>query len=1269
MRAVGNFEGNERFEIVRQIGAGGMGVVYEALDRERRMRVALKTLPQIRPDSLYLFKTEFRSLAGVSHPNLVTLHELLNEGDHWFFTMQYVEGVDFRSYVRGQGARLSQANQPHPDAPTVNLRETATIVQLTGMPVPEYDYGRLRDALAQVVAGLSTLHAESKLHRDVKPSNVLVTAEGRAVLLDFGLVQEFKPDAKATHLFAGSAAYMSPEQATGQRLTPMSDWYSVGVVLYEASTGRLPHGGSLHELLVAKQSIDPAPPSAFSPSIPSDLNDLCMRLLDRDPTRRPAGAEILRVLAGGEAHATPKDAAAAEPEKRVLVGRKTELTLLNEAFEQMRAGATVVVRIEGVSGVGKSTLVREFADQIGRSGHAAVMMGRCYEQESVPYKALDGLMDGLTSYLRRLAETEVAALMPRDAGLLAGMFPVMGRLPAVVLASVRSSDALPRQEVRRRTFQAIRELLARLGDRIPLVLAIDDLQWGDSDSADLLADALRQPDGPALLLLVAYRSEYVERSAPLRALLSAIESQPVVHHHIALGPLAKQETKELAEQLLARAGIRNPDLIDSIIAESQGVAYFVRELVQNAAEDRVTSGTFDLQSVILNRVRTLAAGPKALLEVIAVAGQPIAQSVAYGAAGILDNDPACMTSLRAMRLVRTSGSALTDDVETYHDRIRESVAGSLGPTLLRDRHRTLAQALEESNRGGPESVAVHLELGGDPERAAHYYRRAADVAGAALAFDKAVSLYTRALALTNDDADVRATLLESLADAEANAGRSLEAARSYQKLMAMPGCEGRTDLARKMGYQFCICGHTDEGTAAFRIVLERAGLWMPPKPWIAVATRFGLLAWIRLRGDKLHRRPVESIPAAKLDAIDAAQFIALGLSTINPYMGTYFSALALLLALRAGEPGRALKAMAWESVVVGAFPGGRQRAEHLLALSDELCAACDAPLNRGFIAMARGMVEYESGRFAEAEPMLQQAETALAECSGVNFELNATRTYRLWTLVSVGRCGDLAAISQLWFRDALNRGDAYAAANVGSQPYVLGLLGQDEPERAGAIHAQAMSLWPVKEYSLQKLMSGLGRGWIDLYVDDAEAAWRGANHHWKQCRRVFLHLLENIAVYVLSWRSQAGLAMAEHARKSGADASIYLRAAERDASVLARLKLAHGPGMAEAALAGVAGLRQDRAGAIAHLRMAVTRLEAVSMDTTAEAARRELGRLLGGEEGHEMMRRADEKLRTLGVRNIAGITRVFLRGTAVLEDGPTGQLDVRAAEASRPDSR
>src|SRR5262249_41091979 len=151
--------------------------------------------------------------------------------------------------------------------------------------------------------------------------------------------------------------------------------------------------------------------------------------------------------------------------------------------------------------------------------------------------------------------------------------------------------------------------------------------------------------------------------------------------------------------------------------------------------------------------------------------------------------------------------------------------------------------------------------------------------------------------------------------AQANAGFSLEAAQRYQKLLALPGFEKRTDLARKAAYQFCICGHAREGTEAFQEVLRRAGLRMPRRPLVAVAGRVALLIWIRLRGDRLARPRTGEDLSRKLEAIDVSQFMSLGLSTINPYAGTYFSALAAALALRAGEPGRALKALAWEAVV------------------------------------------------------------------------------------------------------------------------------------------------------------------------------------------------------------------------------------------------------------------------------------------------------------------------------------------------------------------
>src|ERR1035438_6541217 len=160
--------GTARYEVLRRIARGAMGSVYEAFDRERRQRVAIKTLRHSGPTSLFMFKNEFRTLFDVSHPNLVRLYELVaTEGERIFFSMELVHGTDFVSYTR-------QSRASAPDGIAEGVR-------------PLISFDRLRSTLRQLVLGLQALHEAGKLHRDIKPSNVLVTPEGRVVILDFGV--------------------------------------------------------------------------------------------------------------------------------------------------------------------------------------------------------------------------------------------------------------------------------------------------------------------------------------------------------------------------------------------------------------------------------------------------------------------------------------------------------------------------------------------------------------------------------------------------------------------------------------------------------------------------------------------------------------------------------------------------------------------------------------------------------------------------------------------------------------------------------------------------------------------------------------------------------------------------------------------------------------------------------------------------------------------------------------------------------------------------
>jgi serine/threonine protein kinase len=257
------FPGTPRFRILRKLGQGGMGVVYEAEDRDRRIRVALKTLVFVTPAGLYRFKQEFRSISDIVHPNLISLYELFADGDVWFFTMEFVEGSEFVKSLRPSAAEGSatSSNWTTVDSP-LRIHDTRTLSASAGSlpaagpalaaaPVrkleTQVDIDRIRALGRQVAAGLCAVHAAGKLHRDVKSSNVLVTPEGRAVVLDFGLaaeLQEANIESKSGEI-VGTPAYMSPEQITSSPLSPASDWYSFGVMLYRGLTGRMPfeYGG------------------------------------------------------------------------------------------------------------------------------------------------------------------------------------------------------------------------------------------------------------------------------------------------------------------------------------------------------------------------------------------------------------------------------------------------------------------------------------------------------------------------------------------------------------------------------------------------------------------------------------------------------------------------------------------------------------------------------------------------------------------------------------------------------------------------------------------------------------------------------------------------------------------------------------------------------------------------------------------------------------------------------------------------------------------
>ena len=267
------------------LGRGGMGLVYRAFDRARNAEVVLKTIRHENPGAILRFKQEFRSLLELIHPNLVRLYELISDGRGWYIVMELVEGRDFLRFVRedngpegaADGRSAGLATTVDCTVPRASRGDDARAGAAsppgplpTAPPLTSRGRRRLRDALLQLARGVEAIHRAGKLHRDIKPSNVLVTDEGRVVLFDFGLVAELGQHGLAQAAGSqalGTAAYMSPEQAAGLPVGPSGDWYSVGVMLYEALTGRWPFLGSSLEVMMDKQRFDPPPPRDLVPDL------------------------------------------------------------------------------------------------------------------------------------------------------------------------------------------------------------------------------------------------------------------------------------------------------------------------------------------------------------------------------------------------------------------------------------------------------------------------------------------------------------------------------------------------------------------------------------------------------------------------------------------------------------------------------------------------------------------------------------------------------------------------------------------------------------------------------------------------------------------------------------------------------------------------------------------------------------------------------------------------------------------------------------------
>ena len=738
------------YRIIEKVGAGGMGEVYQAEDSKLLRRVALKFLPErivADPTAVERFVREARAASALNHPNIVTIHEIGETGANRFIVMEFIVGSTLRKMV-GQG---------------MDLPSLARIGE-------------------QVAKALSVAHAAGIVHRDIKPDNIMVRDDGYVKVLDFGLARLVPTGSSPTFATAdtaagtilGTARYMSPEQARGEITDSATDMFSLGIVLYELSTGRHPFPadsqiGVLHAIL----SQTPLPPSRLNALVPAVFDSLILRLLEKDARLRPAASEVeseLRALTGSQV--SSPETRGVVPRDRHTVGRKFELGELRAAFDSAVVGRGLVMCVAGEPGIGKTTLVEEFLAGLVAGGcHCSIARGKCSERLAgteayLPIlEAIESLLHGeesvsTASTLKLVAPTwyvQVAPLAANDSSF------------SRVMEDAKAAS----QERLKRELSAFLQEASRVR---PLVFFLDDLHWADVSTVDLLAYIGGKVSSLRMLIIATYRpSDLLLAKHPFAEIKLVLQERGVCRD-VAVAFLTTADVELYLAQEFPEH--RFPSEFTSLIhAKTEGSPLFMVDLIRYLRNREVIAkdgqGRWSLaksvpdvrrelpesvRSMIQRKIDQLSDAERRLLSAASVQGQEFDSAVVARA---LEMDAAEVEErleilerihlfVRKVEEQEFPDSQLTLRYVFVHALYQNALFAALAPTRKASLSAAVAGALQafygERSWEIASALAFLFEAARDFAHAADYFLRASQNSAHVFANHEAISLSRRAVA-------------------------------------------------------------------------------------------------------------------------------------------------------------------------------------------------------------------------------------------------------------------------------------------------------------------------------------------------------------------------------------------------------------------------------------------------------------------------------------------------------------------------------------------
>ncbi len=717
-----------RYRLSQKIGEGGISEVYLAIDTADGGKRAIKFLkPSVtssRVEDLIRFHSESATISQLSHPNIVRIFDVGEFKSVPFLVMEFLDGPSLKDHL-SRSARV---------------------------PISE-----AIDIILQLCGALEYIHAARIVHRDLKPGNIMLAASpaGKRVLklIDFGFAQlkDFLGNGDSLEV-VGTFGYMSPEQCgvVRRKVDSRSDLYSLGVICYQLFTGLLPFEGNTVSALIHQHIARiPEHPSRIIHDLPVTLGDIAMKLLEKEPEKRYQSAagltsDLKKFRRGKRNFALGLDEQITALNYRTnLVGREKEFSYLSRLYRNASQGEGSICLVSGEAGRGKTRLVEELRDLTLATG-GLFIDGKCFSGENkTPYGPFrDALGVFVQNYLHfteaRKSETRTAILdLVGELGEIAvrvnpAMSEILGPVPPLVeLESDRENE--------RFLITASRFLLGLGSFDHPLVIALDDLQWSDQGTLDLLSEIARNIAHAHVLIMGTYRDNEVGDLHPLGVFKRQITEGGYKLQEIHVDLFDAERQSEFVARLLFAPVEEVREISDFIHRKSKGNPFFTIEIIKQIINDEAlvrkqnrwalvsevlekTEIAGSIIDIIIKRISLLDRLDVEVLSYAAVIGRKFTIELLFALVSRIPRESIVAIVDRSIDLqllerdLQEKGKILF-----VHDRIREAFYRNIGGDRIRILHLEIARALEKLFGSAGESalfdLAYHYIHAGDEENA------------------------------------------------------------------------------------------------------------------------------------------------------------------------------------------------------------------------------------------------------------------------------------------------------------------------------------------------------------------------------------------------------------------------------------------------------------------------------------------------------------------------------------------------------------------------